>query len=159
VSDADGQVSKVVINWGDGKDETVTNGFANISRTHEYGDAQAFSVALMATDNLGLTAQSTRSVTISVPPEKCVGFKGIADVCGRVTSDFSRINISVKAVDTVIASFSINEGTPVISLPTTPFTRLTATMNFNVGRLRLQGEFCAIPFLVCTGTFDETIQF
>ena len=158
VSDPDGQVTMLVINWGDGKQDTVTSGFGSIARTHEYGDAQAFSVALMATDNLGLTSQNTRSVTITVPPEKCVGVR-IVDICGRVTSDFSRMNVSLKAVDTVITSFTVNEGTPTISIPLLPFGRLTATFGFNTGRLRLQGEFCAIPLLSCSGLFDETIQF
>jgi hypothetical protein len=148
----------VVVDWGDGRRDTITSGFANISRTHVYDNAQAYQIVLVATDNLGATSQDNRSITITVPAERCVGVQ-IADVCGQVASDFSRIRIWAEVAGVQIFSFSVVESTPTLTFSPNIFTRVTASFNFATGRLRLQGEFCVVPFVVCSGVLDETIQF
>jgi hypothetical protein len=158
VRDAGGQVARVVVDWGDGRRETITTGFANISRTHAYDNAQGYQVVLAATDNLGATSQDNRSVTITVPPVRCVGI-AIGELCGQVTSDFSRIRIWAEVAGIETFSFTVVESTPTLTFSPGVFTRVTASFNFANGRLRLQGEFCVIPFVVCSGLFDETIQF
>ncbi len=60
-SDADGSVSAYAWDFGDG------NSAAGQTTTHSYVAAGTFIVTLTATDNLGATGTTTRSVTASMP--------------------------------------------------------------------------------------------
>jgi hypothetical protein len=157
-SDPDGQVASGTVDWGDGTTTTL-NGPTSVSSTHRYARAQAYSVTLRVLDDAGASAALTRSVSITVPPEACIGIE-IIEVCATTTADFRNANIAAKAGDIVLARATISEGTPSVSLPlASGFGRLTVSHNFNTGRMTITGDVCPVPFLVCRAISSHTIQF
>jgi hypothetical protein len=149
-SDSDGQVASGTVDWGDGTTSNVTSGFGSVSMTHQYGQAQSYTVTFRVLDNGGLSTQASRSVTITVPPEACVGIR-ILDVCARTTADFRNLRLAVKSGEIVLAQFTIDNGnaSPVRVPLALGFGALTFQHNFNTGRLTITGEVCTVPFLVC----------
>jgi len=158
-TDSDGQISSANIDWGDGTTTPLTTGFASISQTHRYARAQSYTITLRATDDKGTTAQSTRSVTITVPPEACLGIL-VIELCARSTSDFKNLQVAAKAGDIVLAGITVTDGNPSIAMPLAAgFGRLTLSHNFTSGRLTISGEVCPVPFLVCDSVGSRVIQF
>jgi PKD repeat protein len=156
-ADSDGQIASGTVDWGDGSTSPVTSG--TISLTHRYNRAQAYTVTVNVVDDKGLSAQLSRSVTITVPPEACIGIK-VVELCARSTSDFKNLQIAAKAGDVVLAGITVSDGNPSIALPLAlGFGRLTLSHNFTTGRLTIAGEVCPVPFLVCESVGSQTIQF
>ncbi len=65
VTDEDGEVTSVTIEWGDGDESTVTGDFANISTTHRYGDKGSYTVRLTAVDDRAGSAAESREVSVT----------------------------------------------------------------------------------------------
>ncbi len=65
VTDEDGEVTSVTIEWGDGNESTVTGDFANISTTHRYGDKGSYTVRLTAVDDRAGSAAESREVSVT----------------------------------------------------------------------------------------------
>lgn len=53
VTDSDGSVSEVAINWGDGSIDTINSGFNSINCFHTYAEAGNYTINITATDNDG----------------------------------------------------------------------------------------------------------
>lgn len=158
-TDADGQIVSGTVDWGDGSTSPITNGFGSINLTHRYAQAQSYTVTLRVMDDDGAESQLARSVNIRVPPEACLDVL-ILDVCARSTSNFKNLNVAVRAGAVSLASFTISDGNPSITVPLGGgFGRLTLSHNFNTGRLSISGEACPVPFLVCESIGSRTIQF
>jgi hypothetical protein len=158
-TDSDGQITAGTVDWGDGTTTAISSGFANISLTHRYNRAQAYSVTLRVTDDDGVAAQLTRSVTIKVPPEACLGIL-VIEVCAESSADFRNLQIAAKAGDIVLAGITVSDGNPSVVLPLAlGFGRLTVSHNFTSGRLTITGEVCPVPFLVCQTIASQAIQF
>jgi PKD repeat protein len=157
-TDADGQVNSGKVDWGDGTTTSLTSGFASISMTHRYDRAQAYSVALSVADAAAASAESTRSVTITIPPEACLGVIAI-QLCARSTADLRNLTVQARAGDVVLAGITISEGNPSVVLPLAlGFGRLTLSHNFTTGRLTIGGEVCTVPFVVCQPVVNQAIQ-
>lgn len=65
VSDADGDVADVVVDWGDGQTDTLTSGFENIELEHSYSSFGIYSVTLTAKDTNGGEATKTTDLELS----------------------------------------------------------------------------------------------
>ncbi|MDH4063460.1 MAG: PKD domain-containing protein [Acidobacteriota bacterium] len=157
--DGDGQVASGTVDWGDGSTTNLTSGVTSVNTTHRYGRAQAYSVTLRVVDDDGAQAQLTRSVSITVPPEACLGIE-VVELCARSTSDFKNMEVAVRAGDVSLARATVSDGNPSIALPLAAgFGRLTLAHNFTTGRLIVSGEVCPVPFLVCKPVGSKTIQF
>lgn len=157
--DSDGRVATATVDWGNGSTSDVSSSAANITVTHRYNRAQSYTVTLRVFDDDGASTQQSRSVTIRVPPESCVGIK-IVEVCAQSTADFQNLEVAVRAGDIALAKAMISEGNPSIALPLLlGFGRLTLAHNFTTGRLTISGEVCPIPFLVCEPVGSVPIQF
>ena len=53
VTDSDGTVEEVVVDWGDGNLDTITNNFDSIKKTHTYADSGEYTITVIATDDDG----------------------------------------------------------------------------------------------------------
>lgn len=51
ITDNDGSVEEVVIDWGDGNSDTITSGLDNINETHTYPDEDNYIITITATDD------------------------------------------------------------------------------------------------------------
>jgi hypothetical protein len=65
-TDADGTISSIAVNWGDGSAIDNLPGTAN-SDTHTYSANGVFTITITATDNSGSTSQGTGSETVQTP--------------------------------------------------------------------------------------------
>jgi hypothetical protein len=158
-SDSDGRVVTAMVDWGNGSTSDVSSSAANINVTHRYNRAQSYTVTLRVVDDAGASTEQSRSVTITVPEEACVGIK-VVEVCAQSTADFRNLQVAVRAGSVALASATISEGNPSIALPLLlGFGRLTLAHNFTTGRLTISGEVCPIPFLVCEPVGSVPIQF
>jgi hypothetical protein len=159
VTDADGTVTTVRIDWGDGANTTVPSGFGAVSQTHKYGGAQSYTVTVHATDDASGTAQLSKSVTIRVPPEVCASIE-ILELCASSTANFRNLNVAVRAGDIVLQSFTISDGQPAIVVPLAlGWGRLSLAYNFDTGLLRIGGEVCVVAYFVCFPIAEHRIAF
>jgi hypothetical protein len=157
-ADSDGTIASGTVDWGDGTTSPINSGFASISTTRLYTRAQAYTVTLRVVDDKGAATTLTRSVTIRVPPEACLGIL-VIEVCAEATANFSTMRLEARAGDIVLAGANLNDGAGSVVLPLAGgFGRLTLSHNFNTGRLTITGEVCPVPFLVCQGIGSQTIQ-
>ena len=54
ITDSDGSISEVTINWGDGSNDVISTGFDTINKTHAYAENKNYTITVTATDNEGL---------------------------------------------------------------------------------------------------------
>jgi len=70
VTDSDGSIESVIVDWGDGEQDTVTSDFASISLSHSYADFSTYSFSISATDNAaGVTTQTEDLEVTAFPTE------------------------------------------------------------------------------------------
>jgi hypothetical protein len=131
IHDPDGEVKSILVDWGDGKNETVEVA-SSISCTHTFGDKpETYTVAITVTDDEGLTVQQTKSVEIKLPPERCVGFKGIANFCAQFTDSFSVLRIWVEMLGEEVEVCSLGTGSNSCTLNNIPVATQRTKFQWN----------------------------
>ncbi len=73
VSDPDGNLKSVDIEWGDGSTDTFTQGFSNLTKTHTYSAPGLYTVLVTATDEFELDDEDFKTVTTTLPESGIVG--------------------------------------------------------------------------------------
>jgi hypothetical protein len=63
VTDNNGSISELTIDWGDGSTDTITNNFDSINQNHTYSNSGDYVVIITATDNDG--ASSSKEINIT----------------------------------------------------------------------------------------------
>lgn len=66
--DDPGAVVEVLMQWGDGTEETVTDNFENIALMHDYSESGQYTITLTATDNRNGITSDTRDVDVTSFP-------------------------------------------------------------------------------------------
>lgn len=66
--DASGEIVDVLVQWGDGMEETVIDGFSNIVLMHDYAESGQYTITLTATDDRNGITSDTRGVDVSSVP-------------------------------------------------------------------------------------------
>jgi PKD repeat protein len=122
-SDADGTVSSVSVNWGDGTTADVLPGTATLD-THSYANSgnstsEIFTITITATDNSGSTVQTRTSLTVKDRPP-IVNVTSVSPnptLSGQVVT----VSFSTSDPDGTVSSITVNwgDGSPSDSLPGT----------------------------------------
>ncbi|HEX5560654.1 MAG TPA: PKD domain-containing protein, partial [Nocardioidaceae bacterium] len=108
-SDSDGQVSSYAWSWGDG-----TPAGSGAKATHDYKAAGSYTITLTVTDNDNKTASTTRSVSVTAPPQATpIAFRSAASKAGNATTASVRVPAGVAAGDTMVMVLSINRQTTI----------------------------------------------
>ena len=121
VTDDDGEVATVDIDWGDGRSSHRTGDFANIFATHRYGDPGEYTVRLVAVDDrAGSVAESRDVRVVRVRVDQFL--LSSVNVCDNFSSgnEFSGSVTATLATSTLI-NFSVNT-LPVTNLPLSNLT-------------------------------------
>jgi hypothetical protein len=85
-TDADGVVSSITVNWGDGTTVDNLAGTA-ISDSHSYSTAGNYTISLVATDNSGSTGSATTSA--SVKPASTIPYALSVTADGKIYKTYS----------------------------------------------------------------------
>jgi PKD repeat protein len=122
-SDADGTVSLISINWGDGTTADILPGTATAD-THGYPTtgnsiSKVFTITITATDNSGSTVQTTTSLTVNDRPP----IVNVTSVSPNPTLAGQAVTVSFSTSDPdgTVSSITVNwgDGSPSDSLPGT----------------------------------------
>lgn len=67
VSDAEGSVASLSIDWGDGESDNVAggDGTVNVERSHSYAAKGSFQITVTATDDRGLSSERSEALEVS----------------------------------------------------------------------------------------------
>jgi hypothetical protein len=160
VSDPEGAIDSVVIDWGDGTTTDVTGDPASISIEHTYDRAQDYSVTLTVTDAEGLSAQRASSIRIEVPDPFCLDFFKIAGICIGGSSNLKNFDVEVRVLNKVVYEQQVREGDGRLDIPLgAGIGTITIDFDMDQGRFTVTGEVCPVPFLVCQEILSQTIYF
>lgn len=107
VTDAQDNVTSVVVDWGDGQTVTVSSGFDQISRTHDYARDGAYTVVVSALDASGNQVRRESVLTLKPAPGACLDVKLIG-VCAQVHPNFQGADIRVSALNNELYSYSLS---------------------------------------------------
>jgi hypothetical protein len=107
VTDPENNVTSVVVDWGDGQTVTVTSGFDEISRTHDYARDGAYTVAVSALDAGGNQIHRESALTLTAAPGACLDIK-IVGICAQVHPNFEGVDIDISALNNVLQSYSLS---------------------------------------------------
>ena len=67
VTDSDGTVEEVTIDWGDGNTTTISSGFDSIDQNHIYNSEGTYDVIITAADDDGATVSKNLTITVNKP--------------------------------------------------------------------------------------------
>lgn len=159
VSDPEGDIASVVIDWGDGKTTDVSGNYSDISVQHRYDRAQDFTVTLIVTDGEGASSERSSSVSIQIPDPLCLDLLKIVGACIQVTRDLRNFEMEVRILNKVVFSEEIKDGKGEMRVPFgVGLGALVVDFDMDAGRMTLTGEYCVIPFLKCEALGSHTIQ-
>ncbi len=159
VSDPEGAIDSVVIDWGDGTTTDVTGDPASISVQLTYDRAQDYTVTLTVTDAGGLSAQRASSIRIEVPDPFCLDFFEIARICIGGSSNLKNFDLEVRVLNKVVYSDEVREGDNRIEIPLgAGIGTMTIDFDPDLGRFTFTGEVCPVPFLVCREVVSQTFD-
>lgn len=159
VSDPEGAIDSVVIDWGDGTTTDVTNDPGSISIQHAYDRAQDYTVTLTVTDTGGLSAQRTASIRINVPDPFCLDFFKVVGMCIGGSSNLKNFDLEVRVLNKVVFSDQVREGDSRLDIPLgAGIGTMTIDFDPDRGRFTFTGEVCPVPFLVCREVVSQTFD-
>lgn len=160
VSDPEGAIGSVVIDWGDGTTTDVTGDPGSISVQHTYDRAQDYTVTLTATDAGGLSDQRTSSIRIEVPDPFCLDFFKVAGICIGGSSNLKNFDLEVRVLNKVVFDRQVREGDGRIDIPLgAGIGTISIDFDPDRGRFTFTGEVCPVPFLVCREIVSQTFDF
>jgi hypothetical protein len=173
-ADPEGKLSDVIVDWGDQKTTTLTSGFDDISRTHDYDEAGKYTVVVTATDAGGNRVTAQSSIEFEEVPQPCIDIK-IVGACLKVHPNYKGADVELKFLDVKVTSFTISTTknklefqTPMpvpsgkLIPPVWPAGRVIAEANFskekNKSYVRIRVLGC-ISLTKCEATvFDERLK-
>jgi PKD domain len=162
VSDPEGKMQEVVIDWGDGSSLTVTSDFGAVSKTHDYKAAGTYPVVVTATDAAGNRATGTGSLKLDPVPHACIDVK-IVGACLDVHPDFQGVDIDIRVLDNSIYKFNLSttKSRVEVILPVGGVlgqVKVVAMSSFsmkkNASYVRFQIFGCTL-FAICTNALDD----
>ncbi len=107
-TDVDGTVTTITVDWGDGSTPDTLPGSATFdAHAYSMSSTPTFTIAVNATDNLGLTGTASMSETVSVPPT-CV-INGVTPSPAK-TGQLVTLSFSCSDTDGTVASIEIDWG-------------------------------------------------
>lgn len=161
VSDPDGSLTTVKVDWGDGSTTNDTSGAASMNANHIYSKAQSYTVTLTIIDDGGESAVESKSLSIEYPAERCVGIKGI-NFCAQFSGDFKHVRVYAQILGEEINFFTLEDGKSGSAfIPPTGIARLLGTFNASAKTLKLDYQGCLIPYVAstCKTITSQTIRF
>ena len=70
VTDSDGSIESVVIDWGDGETDTVSSNFTSINLSHTYAAFNTYNFSISAVDNAAGVTTQTEALEVTAFPTK-----------------------------------------------------------------------------------------
>ena len=107
VSDPEGKLDNVVIDWGDNLTTTVTSGFDALSKTHDYAKDGSYTVTITATDMAGNRVTSKGSLALDPVPHACADIK-VVGACFNVHPDYKGVEVEIKVFDNTVHKYSLS---------------------------------------------------
>ncbi|MEZ4415923.1 MAG: PKD domain-containing protein [Gemmatimonadota bacterium] len=167
VTDVDGDIADVTIDWGDGTTFTVANGFDAIKLDHDFPAAgKTYTVTLTARDAGNLRTTSTKSLKIDPAPRACFDVKVIG-VCYQTHPNYKGADLVFTAFDNKITSITLSTTkndietfVPVAGIVGQAKVRLTAGFSGSRGKssIRLRVYSCTL-FTICSSEiYDKTLK-
>jgi len=105
ITDSDGTVEEVTIDWGDGNTTTISSGFDSINESHIYASSGSYTVKVSATDSKGATASESLTVNVSETNNT-----PIIDVSSSTNNLTATISGSISDSDGNVSSAEIDWG-------------------------------------------------
>ncbi|TWD83282.1 PKD repeat protein [Kribbella amoyensis] len=109
-ADPDGTLTGYAWDFGDGNNGT------GATASHTYAAAGTYTIGLTVTDNDGVTASTTRSVSV-VDPARAIDFVGANRVNANATTFPVQVPAGVTAGDALLLFFADNDPAPAITGP------------------------------------------
>jgi hypothetical protein len=162
VTDPEDNVTSVVVDWGDGETVTVSSGFGQISRTHDYAEDGAYTVVVSALDAGGNQVSRESELTLKKAPGACLDVKLIG-VCAQVHPNYQGVDIEISALNNEVHSFSLSTTKNKVEflVPVAGVVgqaKVVADANFSKTKgqswFRIRVYACAL-FLICTSEVSD----
>jgi len=107
VSDPEGDVTQVVIDWGDQSTVSVTSGFGSISKSHDYKTAGSYTVTVTAMDAAGNQVTGKGTLKLDEVPHACADIK-VVGACFQVHPDYKGVDIDIEVFGNAIHKYSLS---------------------------------------------------
>lgn len=162
VSDPEGKLDNVVIDWGDNLTTTVTSGFDALSKTHDYAKDGSYTVTITATDMAGNRVVSKGSLSLDPVPHACADIK-VVGVCFNVHPDYKGLELEIKVFDNTVHKYSLSTTKsrievllPIGGIWAQGKVILTSNFSRTKGKSYLNVDLHGCTFIaVCGGTIAE----
>jgi hypothetical protein len=166
VTDAEGDITNLIVDWGDGTSFTVVSGFAAVDIIHDYARADAtYAITLVAADNGNNRTSRKESIRLDKAPGACLDIK-LVGVCFQTHPDYKGADLTLKAFDNTVASASLSNSrnrvetfVPVAGIAAQAKVVLTANFSPAKGRSWVRARIygCTL-FTICTTQLaDQTL--
>ncbi len=107
VTDPEGKLANVIIDWGDGSTFTVTADFDAISKTHDYTKDGKYSVVVTATDAAGNRVASDGSLALDPVPHACADIK-VLSACFNVHPDYKGADVEIQVFGNTLHKYNLS---------------------------------------------------
>lgn len=161
VSDPDGSLTTVKVDWGDGSTTDDTSGATAMGASHKYAKPQSYTVTLTIIDDEGASTTESKSLEITYPAERCVGIKGI-QFCAQFSGDFKHVRVYAQLLGEEVTFFKLEDGKAATEAWIPPgVARVLGKFNASTKTITLQFQTCTIPFIkgTCRTVATDTIRF
>lgn len=162
VTDPEDNVTSVVVDWGDGETVTISSGFDDISRTHDYPEDGDYTVTVSALDAAGNQVDDESELTLQGAPGGCLDIKLVGG-CVQVHPNFEGVDVVISALDNEIRSYTLSTTKNKVEffVPVAGVigqAKIVADANFSKTKgkssVRLRVFACAL-FSICTDEVSD----